>query len=75
MITQIGDLTTITSMPVGAQLVIEHSNDANLIGVDSLISALLADALWVGTQAEYNELGTYNSTTLYVIVEIVQQGS
>ena len=75
MIAQIGDLTTITSMPVGAQLVIEHNNDANLIGVDSLISALLADALWVGTQTEYNELGTYNSSTLYVIVEIVQQGS
>ena len=74
-IAQIGELQTVAMVPAGAQLVLESENDAFLMGIDSLIASLLADAIWIGTQTEYNALEEFKATTLYVIVEVIPPNS
>lgn len=39
-------------------------NDSNFI------SSTVVTAFWSGTQAEYDALGTYSDTTLYLISEV-----
>ena len=55
---QTGDVTITTPTKTS-----DLTNDSNFI------SSTVVTAFWTGTQAQYDALGSYNATTLYLITE------
>lgn len=71
----IGNVTGLQTALDGKLGVLENAVSSSVAGTVDDLNAAPTLSQWVGTQAQYNALGTYSPTTFYTITDAVPLGS